>query len=174
MFRSYFEKYEMAASGNMGNRRTQRQMWMMGANKASALTKIPENRPDHIELYKRRVEEDCVDILQKLGETYRCLECGAQYKGSENIGQWRCRAHRGRFDVAGYWSCCNGDEIAHGCTRGDHVSSVEPLRSEDIHLDVPIWLLNRFSIPAGRVSIVKHDNPYLTRAIVHRIENSLY
>jgi hypothetical protein len=174
MFRSFFEKYEMAANGSSGTARTQRQMWMMGANKSNMLTKAPANRPDHVELYKKRAEEDCAEILQQLEKTYRCLECGMTYKGSENMGQWRCRAHRGRFNIAGYWECCQGDEISRGCTRSDHVSSVEPLQSEDIHLDMPLWLFNRFSVPTGRFTITKHDNPYLMRVTVHRIENSLY
>lgn len=175
MFRSYFEKYEMAAAGTLGNRRTQRQMWMLGANKSNAMSKAPLNHPDHIELYKKRVEDDCVEILEQLEKTYRCLECGEHYKGSDNLGRWQCRGHRGHFNRAkGAWKCCGGDEIALGCTRADHVSSAEPLTTDDVHLHMPVWLIQRLAVPVERISVVKHDNPLLTRAIVHRIENSLY
>ena len=170
MFRAYFDKYQAMVNGTITSVRSQRQLWGMKAQKPDLLLKNAKPDADHIDIYCKRAEEECADVLAKLEESYTCLECGQRYKGSENLGNWKCKAHSGHFGCDLRWSCCGRDEYAGGCVRSDHVSSAHPLGPEDLHLSMPLWLLHRFSIPHGRYDIVEHSNPYLMRAVVHRIQ----
>lgn len=171
MFQSYFDKYQSIVNGTITAVRSQRQLWGMKAQKPDLLLKNAKPESNHIEIYCKRAEEECAEILTRLEATYTCLECGEQYKGSENIGRWCCKTHKGRLNEKFRWDCCGRDEYSRGCTRSDHVSSAHPLRQEDLHLSMPLWLLHRFDIPKERISIVQHSNPYLMKAVVHRIQS---
>lgn len=170
MFQAYFDKYQAVVNGVILAERSQRQLWGMKAQKPDLALKNAQPNSDHIELYCKRAEEECADVLARLEQTYTCLECGEQYKGSENIGRWLCKAHKGRFGYDLVWDCCGGDEYSQGCVRSDHVSSPHLLTQQDIHLSMPLWLLGRFSVPEGRFEIVEHRNPYLAKAVVHRMQ----
>lgn len=174
MFRPFFQRHEMAAKGNIGNARSPREMWALGTQRPSILRKLPDNRPSSVSQLQKRTEEECSDVLEALQKTYICLECKVHYKGCDNLGQWQCSAHRGRFSLETGWKCCGGGRTAKGCTRADHVSSPEMLQAEDVHLEMPLWILLRFSVPTERVTIVPHENPFLTKAIIHRVEDSMY
>ena len=170
MFHAYFDQYR-ALSGEKGEtKHSQRQLWTLGAHNTKKF-KFTKTSATDIPVYCNRVQKECAEILERLEAQQTCLVCKESYIGRENLATWRCRTHPGRFTLHRVWDCCQGKEYSRGCCRADHTSLPARLSKDDIHLEAPLWILDKLpAIPMERIHIVKHDNPYLTKMIIHRIE----
>jgi hypothetical protein len=161
MFRSYFDKFNR----DLAPATPQRSLWSIAAKKRS------DSKPtSKIQDHSQKIAEECAPIFDLLAQTYTCVVCDTKYTGFSNIGSWRCRTHTGDLNSREIWDCCGKERFAEGCTRADHISQRQRLRDQDRHLEIPLWIIDRFNVPAERMTVVKHEDPRLMKVIVRRVE----